>query len=174
MSGLELSAKEQLIGQINKVKNSFILGLASVTLLSNKEVRYLVDIGSVPLGDARIDFPNLSKWIDENEKEITDLISCHLRLLVGDSFELIDAYCGRTKQRATLKDQDWYIFAYKIRSIFYHGGKIGCRSRGEEVKWNEVVITQELNGKYLSLEVMSHKKGWQLFVEMEKFVHDVL
>lgn len=166
--------KNYLIGQINVVKNNFVLGIAAATLLTEDRARVHLDSGWIKFDDIKIDFPGLKEWIKDNQKEILNLLSSHFRLLIGDSLEFILAYCGATKQREKLEQKDWYLFAKKLRTIFFHGGKIGCRNHAEEVTWQKVEITKAMNGHYLSYNILPHKIVWFLFTEMEKFVQGEL
>ena len=163
-----------LIKQIECVQDDFILSLAANTLLTNEECRKYLDSNLVKLDNLKFDFPGLKGWITQHEKDIFHPITGYVRILIGDSFELIREYCGNSSQSAEFKSQDWYWFAYMVRCTFFHGGKIDYRLLEPYVEWDGLQIKKEMDGTQLSLEFFSPSKAWVLFEMMKKFVHEKL
>jgi hypothetical protein len=109
--------KNDLLSQLENVKNNFILVLASTVLLSDKRMQPILSEYHCIWGENHIDFKQVSSMMEkESDRNIAlnEFIKSGLRNLIKETFELIKDYSICTDQTKIFQKQNWYHFSELI------------------------------------------------------------
>ena len=168
--------KKELISQLDNAKNNYILGLAAISLFSNKKVYPVLDESHAKFGTYTIEFKQvkilLSKPTDR-EIAVKEFLTSQIRALIKESFELIKNYCSETNQNSRFKAEPWYKFARIIRNCLSHNFKFEFREYDKTllpVTWKSRIINASMDGKHLELKFFGYVETWELFTEYHNFV----
>ena len=172
--------KEQLISQLENAKNNYIISLAAISLLSSKKSLELLHESNVNFGKYVVNFSQITNmFLNSKDKEIAvkEFLKSNIRALIKESFELVKSYCKDNDQMSILESQDWFQFSRLIRNAISHNYKFSFSSfdrRILPVLWNNRIINEHMNNKYLELDLLGYDGFWELFLEFERFVHHKL
>jgi len=105
-----------------------------------------------------------------------------IRVLILDSFSIIEKYCEQTNQTALMREQSWYNIAYHLRNCAGHNWKFQFKPwtlekrfpakwRGKEIpkSWGEPGNEQDWDLRYFTFDYI-----WELVKEMTSFAEKSL
>lgn len=173
-------SKDDLISQLQNAKNNYILGLAAVSLFSNKKSLSILKESYASFGKYRVQFDqvnNLLSNLSDRNIAVNEFINSQIRVLIKESFELIKDYCADTNQNSTFKAEPWYQFARIIRNCLSHNFRFEFRSNDNKllpVSWKNKTIDSSMDGQYLMLEFFGYVETWELFEEFLDYAENRL
>lgn len=168
--------KQDILSQLENAKNNYILGLAAISLFSNRDVLKILESNNVKFGNYKVDFNQVSILLanaNDSRIAIKEFLNSLTRNIIKDSFELIKNYCEESNQLPLFKAKEWYQFSRLIRNCFSHNFKFMFNNYDQgllPVDWNGKVITQEMNVQELKLEFFGYVETWELFSTFQSFV----
>jgi hypothetical protein len=156
------------------------MGLAALSLFSSGQALPLLERHAAAFGDYTVTFDQVAKLLkDKNDGKIVlaEFNKMLMRTTIKESFEHIKEYCQNTNQYPLFKKQPWYEFARIIRNFLSHNCRFIFNRFDQErlpIKWHQLQITEELQGKGLGNNVFGNIETWELFQEFEEFVENNL
>ena len=172
--------KQELTSQLENAKNNYILGLAAISIFSNKDAQKILESSNVKFGGYTVDFKQVSILLaNEDDKIIAtkEFINSQIRALIKESFELIKNYCEESNQSALFKAKEWHQFSRMIRNCLSHNFKFMFNNTDKgilPVDWNGKEITIAMDGENLKLEFFGYVETWELFSSFQSFVTNEL
>ncbi len=170
--------KENLVNQLMHTRNSYIMGLAAMSLYQSGQAIPLLENHIAAFGDYTVTFNQIAALL-KNESErgivLNEFNKMLMRTTIKESFEHIKDYCESTDQYKLFKQQKWYEFARMIRNFLSHNCRFIFNRFDKErlpLKWKGIEITEEMNYKGLGLIPFGNTQTWELFQEFENFVHN--
>ena len=168
--------KKELISQVENAKNNYILGLAAISLFSNKKVYPILEESHAKFGTYTVEFKQIKNLLMKTENQdiaIKEFLTSQIRALIKESFELIKNYCNETNQVSTFKAEPWYQFARMIRNCLSHNFRFEFNKYDNSllpVSWKNRTIDSTMNDKHLELIFFGYVETWELFTEYQDFV----
>jgi len=168
--------KAELISQLENAKNTYILGLAAISLFSNDKSYPILEESHASFGTYNIDFVQVRNLLSiKNDRDIAikEYLTSHIRALIKESFELIKNYCEENNQENIFKSESWYQFARMIRNCLSHNYKFEFNGYDRSilpVSWKSKTIDISMDGSHLKLEFFGYVETWELFNEYQNFV----
>jgi hypothetical protein len=175
-----MPTKQELIGQLTNAQNSYILGLAALSLFTSSEALDHLRKSNASFGTYSIQFEQVAKLLaNEADRQVAvkEFLTMLLRALIKESFELVKDYSDNTGQSATLKSQPWYQFARLIRNSISHNFNFEFNAYDKgllPVSWKARTITAAHDGQPLPLSFFGYVEAWELFKEFETLATSVL
>lgn len=172
--------KEHLQNQLLHTKDNYIMGLAALSVFSSGRAKPLLETHAAAFGDYRVTFDQVAKLLaDEKDRALalTEFNKMLMRTTIKESFEHIKEYCQNTNQYPLLKQQKWYEFARIIRNFLSHNCRFIFNRFDQQrlpIKWHNLEITEELQGRGLGDNSFGNIETWELFREFEEFVKSEL
>ena len=167
--------KSDLSGQLENAKNSYILGLAAISLFGVEESHSILEKNHASFGQYTVKFDQVANLLrDESDRGIAvkEFLKMLLRALIKESFELIQGYCEDTGQSALFKSEPWYQFARMIRNCLSHNFRFMFNNYDKSllpVTWRTRTITLSMDGQSLSLHFFGYLQTWELFQDFQDF-----
>lgn len=112
------------------------------------------------------------------EKLSSDFLLTYLHTLIRAPLELLTDYCedfdrAQSGRRLLneLKSMPWYGLASIVRNAVSHNFRIELGKLRERtpIAWRNVIITNEMDGQPMTFEILWHRSGYELFLEMRSF-----
>jgi hypothetical protein len=168
--------KEELVNQLEHTKNNYIIGLAALSVFNSGQAVPLLERHAAAFGDYTVTFnqvAQLLKKAPEHGIVLSEFNKMLMRTTIIESFEHIKEYCQNTNQYPLLKQQNWYEFARMIRNFLSHNCRFIINKYDRErlpIKWGDIEITEQLNGRGLEAGVFGNIETWELFQQFTDFV----
>lgn len=172
--------KKKLMNQLENAKNTYVLGLAAISLFSNEKAYPVFEEGHAKFGTYIVEFKQVkSLMINPTHRQIAlkEFLKSQIRALIKESFELVKNYCHETNQNSKLKAAPWFQFARMIRNCLSHNFKFEFREYDKTLlplTWKSRTIDASMDGKHLELKFFGYVETWELFMEYQKFVENEL
>ena len=172
--------KDLLLTQLDHTRNNYILGLAALTAFSSPISHPLLSSQTAHFGSYTVTFDQVVTLL-QNDRDrgilLREFLKMLMRTLIQESFEHIKDYCTLTDQYDRLKGQSWYEFARMIRNFLSHNCRFEFNRYDRDrlpVVWKDKEITRSLDRKSPDFSFFGQIETWELFMEFETFVTDVL
>lgn len=172
--------KIQLLNQLQNAKNNYILGLAALSLFSDKRIFPVLEETHAKFGTYTVEFKqvkNLLMQPADRDIAVKEFFTSQIRALIKESFELIKNYCNETKQDSKFKTEPWYQFARMIRNCLSHNFKFEFSKYDKgilPVSWKSRTIDIAMDNNHLELSFFGYVETWELFTEYQTFVNSRL
>jgi len=172
--------KNELISQLENAKNTYILGLAAISLFSNEKVYPILDESHAKFGTYTVEFKQVKNLLTKPTDlgiAVKEFLTSQIRALIKESFELIKNYCDQTNQISKFKAKPWYQFARMIRNCLSHNFKFEFRDYDKRllpVSWKGKTIDVSMDGSHLELKFFGYVESWETFMEYQTFVNNEL
>jgi len=173
--------REGLENQIHNCKALYVWGLAGIILLSHKAAPAILRESHVKFSNHKQEFKGMADRLEFNKEERREILDnfhkVFLRFYIRESFELIKDYCEKTNQLVLLRKQAWYHFARLIRNCLGHNFKWVFKPYDKSllpISLRTLTITEEMEGKPLSLDFFNQSHAWNLHTDMSLFVKNQL
>ena len=172
--------KFELLSQIENVKNNYILGLASISVLSEPFARNHLRKTRCIFGGYFVDFHQVATLLANDVdrgialKEFTTML---IRGLLKESFEIVRAYTKATQQSQKFKAQSWFQFFRLIRNCVSHNFRFEFSESDKDllpVLWRGRKIDNSLDHQPLEIAFLGYDGVWDLFSELMVFVNEDL
>lgn len=162
--------------QIDRVKDSFVLGLSALMLLSTEGTPPMLENSSCCFGRHTINFDQIVESL-KNPKEkkavLDDFVKMLYRSLVQDSVFIVEDYCEKSGRISLLHKEPWYPFAKAIKNCFSSGFRFSMECVAHDslpVRWREKQITENMHGELLQSTFFDFDDAWDLVNEIRNFV----
>ena len=161
--------KVDLLSQLENAKNSYVLGLAAMSLFSEDQSYDHLDKSKCKFGSYEIDFSQVAALLrckQDRDLALKEYLKVHLRALIKESFELLLDYCKNSDQENSLKKKDWYQFSRLIRNCISHNFKFEFNDYDKTklpVTWNDFTIDLKMDSQPLELKFFGYIQVWELF-----------
>ncbi|OGP60084.1 MAG: hypothetical protein A2V67_17195 [Deltaproteobacteria bacterium RBG_13_61_14] len=183
---MQTDAKQKMLNRLINAKLVFILGFDAMDLwqdpqhvslarpsviLINNRPRGVPETLDISDYRHRLDFPPQRK---SSETEFAKML---IRVLILESFAIIERYCKQTDQKKLLQEQSWHNIAYHLRNCAAHNWKFffdertspkrfPAQWRGKEIpkSWGEPGNEQDWDLTYFTFDYI-----WELVKEMTSF-----
>ena len=125
-------------------------------------------------------FPDIELFIDDDislKIATEELYASAHRAAVKELFPLTKYYCHSTNQLPLMKSQSWFQFWRILRNCWSHDMKFNFNPDEKlhlPVKWSEVTIDINMNGKELTHGDCSYEKIREMIEEVQSFVEHSL
>jgi len=172
--------KVELLSQIENVKNNYILGLASISVLSEPFAAKHLRKTRCVFGEYFVDFHQVATLLANDVdrsialKEFTTML---IRGLLKESFEIVRAYTKATQQSQKFKAQSWFQFFRLIRNCVSHNFCFEFSKSDKDllpVLWHGRKIDNSLDHQPLEIPFLGYDGVWDLFSELMLFVNEHL
>lgn len=179
-------SKNELLCQLNTIRNNFYLTLIAGGLFGLKEIYPYIKGIAVKISDKdKTHTFTLSKIEEQFENEnfkktvITEFEKMGLKAFITETFKVIETYCEDTTQHDLFKQQDWYHFAKQIRNALSHNDRFYFKDIKKPnklfpIKWKNKIITIDMNNQPLTSDFFSYMDAIELHQEMKLFVEKIL
>lgn len=167
--------KVELLSQLENVKNNYILGLASVSVLSESFAANHLRQSHCAFGTYFVEFRQVAALLEskpDREMALKEFTTMLLRGLLKESFETVRAYAKSSQQRAALKAQPWFQFFRLIRNCVSHNFHFEFTEDDKKllpVSWHGRTVDKNLDGKPLEIAFLGYDGVWALFSELVNF-----
>jgi hypothetical protein len=183
--------KTEILAEFDRQDRSYRLAIISTHWLQGgaqykpsaaEEARGL----RMQFADRWVPFSDLSDILETDTPRLavtSDFILNQLHALIRAPFELLSDYCEDADKREprcqllkSLKETTWYPFARIIRNAISHNFHFDFSSGDKRlmpITWNEITLTEDLNGQALTYKIFWHKPGYELFLEMRAFAEEL-
>src|SRR5688500_17281442 len=110
---------EKLAARLMTVQNNYVLGLASISLLTRPEAQVLLQQDSAKFGGYEVRFGQIAALFSTSahrDDAVKSFLVMHMCSLIKDTFELCRYHCkvaGRLKEMQT---EPWYNFCRLVRN----------------------------------------------------------
>ena len=175
MTTQPMQVRQDLVGRLMTIHNNYILGLASLALLTSTEAEAVLRRDSASFGAFTVNFGQvadlLQKPVDREDscKSFLIMLMC---ALIKDTFELTRHHCKSTGRLQLLTSQPWHQFARLVRNCMGHNFLFEFRP-GDiallPISWRHCTLTAAMNGQPLPLSLFGYAEAWSLFEEMRAF-----
>lgn len=172
--------KSELVSQLENAKNSYILGMAAISLFGSPEAYPILEGNHAAFGQYTVNFDQVTRLL-RNAKDrdiaIREFLTSQIRALIKESFELIKDYCDDTGQSQVLKAESWYQFARMIRNCLSHNFRFEFNNYDKTllpVSWGARTIEEGMDGAPLELKFFGYVESWELFSEFQELVRNRL
>lgn len=172
--------KVELLSQLENVKNNYILGLASVSVLSESFAANHLRQSHCTFGAYVVDFQQVAELLEsrpDREIALKEFTTMLIRGLLKESFETVRAYAKSNRQSAKLKAQPWFQFFRLIRNCVSHNFHFEFTDDDVKllpVSWRGVTIEKDMQSKPLEIAFLGYDGVWDLFSELVQFANDQL
>lgn len=172
--------KVELLSQLENVKNNYIIGLASVSVLSESFAVNHLRQSHCTFGAYVVDFRQVAALLEsrpDREMALKEFTTMLIRGLLKESFETVRAYAKSNRQSAKLRAQPWFQFFRLIRNCVSHNFHFEFSDDDMKllpVSWRGVTIAKNLHGKPLEIAFLGYDGMWDLFSELVSFANDQL
>lgn len=172
--------KDDLLVQLIAAKSSFVLGLAGLYLLTQKETLILLERGHGKLADYTIPFKQVAQSMRDPQKQkadFTNFIKSIMRAMFKDSFEVLKEYCHVTGQNSKRIAQPWHQFSRMIRNPLAHNYRFEFNPHDKRklpVTWSDLTITADMDGTELTFDFLGPGKMLDLWQEFYSFAESSL
>lgn len=170
--------EDLLVERLKTVQNNYVLGLASIALLTAEGSQTQLRSDSAKFGTFSIEFAQVADLMrvpahrDDAVKSFLIMLMCSL---VKDTFELVKHHAKKHRIASTLKAQGWYHYARMVRNCIGHNFILEFNAYDLTllpVRWRNCELTSAMNGQQLPLERFGYAEAWQLFLDMRQFAAD--
>jgi len=157
------------------VQNNYVLGLASISLLTHPQAPAILQAESAGFGQYRVDFRQIATLFStpaHREDAIKSLLIMHMCALIKDSFELTRHHCKVAGRLKELQAEPWYNFCRLIRNCIAHNFLFVFTERDLATmpdSWRGLQITADFNGRPLPLEFFGYVHAWEMFTDIRSF-----
>ena len=172
--------KNLLVTQLEHTRNNYILGLAALTTFSSPVSHPLLNSQTAQFGSYTVTFGQVVTLL-ENDRDrgilLREFLKMLMRTLIQESFEHIKDYCTLTDQYGSFKGQSWYEFSRMIRNFLSHNCRFEFNRYDRDrlpVVWKDKEITFALDRKSPDFGFFGQVETWEIFIEFETFVRDIL
>ena len=172
--------KDDLLVQLIAAKSSFVLGLAGLYLLTQKETHILLERGIGKLADYTIPFKQVAQSMRDPQKQKADFKNFNkfiMRAMFKDSFEVLKEYCHVTGQDSKRIAQPWHQFSRMIRNCLAHDYTFKFSDHDKKklpVTWNDMTITADMDGAILTSDFTGQGKMLDLCQDIYSFAESSL
>ena len=172
--------KVELLSQLENVKNNYILGLASVSVLSESFAVHHLRHSHCAFGAYVVEFRQVAALLEskpDREMALKEFTTMLIRGLLKESFETVRAYAKSNQQGAKLKAQPWFQFFRLIRNCVSHNFHFEFTDDDKKllpVSWHGITIDKNLDGQPLEIAFLGYDGVWDLFSELVKFANTQL
>lgn len=140
---------KEFLGQLINLKNSYLLSLSVVDLISHEDVLRILEKDSLVTGAYTFNFSDICNLVrDSRQKSMKDLEILIWEYLMFTSRALIinlyEAFKDDEERYSKVKDLDWFIFLANLRHPFSHGVDAIWDIKPYESK--EVSYTRRIDG----------------------------
>ena len=167
--------KNDLIAQLENVKNNYFMGLAAISLMSESFAIKHLKQSTCNFGSYSISFHPLASLLAvELDKRIAmkEFTTMLIRGLLKESYEIVKFYVETNAQADKFKSQDWFHFYRLIRNAVSHNFHFDFGKFDKTllpISWNGRIIDITLNEKPLEIAFLGYDGIWELFSDLKKF-----
>ena len=168
--------KQELISQLCNSKNNFILGLASLALLTDPDARNLLNEKSADFSGYSVPFDQVAALLgSEIDRQIAleEFAKSVLRCLLKEGHELVTDYCKPEGLYSDLSAQSWWQFSRLIRNALSHNFCFRLNDKDMKLlplSWQGKTIDASVDGQPIMMSFFGYAEAWCLFLEYETFV----
>ena len=166
---------EKLAARLMTVQNNYVLGLASISLLTRPEAAAILQQESAKLGKYEVQFAQINTLFstpEHRDDAIKSFLIMHLCALIKDTFELCRHHCKEAGRLQEMQAEPWYNFCRLVRNCIAHNFLFGFTDRDRKlmpVRWRGREITAGFDKMPLPLEFFGYKQAWEMFVDVRTF-----
>ena len=166
---------ESLAARLMTVQNNYVLGLASLALLTAPEAQAVLRRDSARFGGYEVQFAQVADLFSNTEHRddaCKSLLIMHMCSLIKDSFELCRHHCKAAGCLPQMRVEPWYQFCRLIRNCIAHNFEFTFSSHDLPVlpaTWRGRSITAAMNGGPLPLSFFGYSQAWDLFQDIRSF-----
>ena len=169
------AVRQTLAGRLMAVQNNYVLGLASIALLSADEVMPFLRTQSASFGQYSVTFDQVAEILakpaarEESIKQFLIMLMCSM---TKDTFELTRHHCKAAGRLQEMQAQPWYQFARLVRNCIAHNFLFEFTSYDRTVlpvTWKGCTLTAVMDQQELPLAVFGYVQAWELFAEFRAF-----
>lgn len=157
------------------VQNNYVLGLASLALLTAPEAGAMLRRDSARFGGYEIQFAQVADLFSNPEHRddaCKSLLVMHMCSLIKDSFELCKHHCEIADSMQQMRAEPWYQFCRLVRNCIGHNFAFKFSARDIAVlpaTWRGRSITPGMNRGPLPLTFFGYGEAWELFQDIRAF-----
>jgi hypothetical protein len=172
--------KVDLLSQLENVKNNYILGLASVSVLSESFAANHLRQSHCTFGAYVVDFQQVAELLEsrpDREIALKEFTLMLMRGILKESFEVVRAYAEANQQYAKMQAQPWFHFFRLIRNCVSHNFHFEFTKSDKKqlpISWRGRTIEESLDDKPLEIAFLGYDGMWDLFSELVSFSNDQL
>lgn len=172
---------KEFLSQIVNLKNSYFLSIATVDLISHKDVLTILEKDSFVTEGYKFDFKQISDLVSsatqKSNKDFEILVWEYLMFVSRALLiNLYEAFKGDDSRYALIKEKDWFVFLANIRHACAHGvdciwdikdygnGEISYTRSKDKIK---IIINKSWNGKPMKFEQIG---GWSTIIDILVFI----
>ena len=169
------TAFQSLASRLMTVQNNYVLGLASLALLTAPEAEPVLRRDSARMGPYGVDFAQISDLFrqpEHKEDACRSFLLMHMCSLIKDSFELTRHHCKLAGRLDEMRVQPWYHLCRLIRNCIAHNFLLEFMPRDlalMPVIWRGHVITAAMNHNELPVAFFGWVEAWEMFVDIRTF-----
>jgi len=178
MSASSPVVEDRLSERLKTVQNNYVLGLASLALLTSESAQIQLRADSAQFGGFTVQFLQVAELMlvpTHRDDAINSFLLMLMCSLIKDTFELTRHHAKRGGVLAALKTQHWYQFARLVRNCLGHNFILEFNERDLRmmpVQWRGRTLTASMNGSPLPLHLFGYEQAWQLFLDMRQYSLD--
>jgi hypothetical protein len=170
--------EDPLVERLKTVQNNYVLGLASIALLTAESSQAQLRSDKAVFGGFAVEFAQIADLMrvaghrDDAVKSFLIMLMCSL---VKDTFELVKHHSKKRRIADALKAQGWYQYARLVRNCIGHNFILEFKKEdlaAMPIRWRQSELTAAMNGQQLPLERFGYAEAWQLFLDMKQFAGD--
>jgi hypothetical protein len=175
MSAQLPAERETLAARLMTVQNNYVLGLASLALLTAPEAIPILQRESARFGGYDVQFGQVVALFSNTEHRddaCRSLLIMHMCSLIKDSFELCRHHCKIAGELSAMQGEPWYQFCRLIRNCIAHNFLLIFSARDITLlplTWRGRTITHAMQGGPLPLQVFGYVEAWEMFIEIRTF-----
>jgi hypothetical protein len=168
-----------LTGRLVGVQNNFVLGLAGIALLSRPDAYDMLRSDVARFGNFTVPLDQVGHLLTkpgDRDEHLKQFAIVMMRDLVTLSYELALYHAAHAGFRSELEKEPWFNFASVIRNCLSHNLRIGFSKRTRSalpIRWQELELTADMEGKPLPLEFFNWDHAWRLFMDIKAFAHGI-
>jgi hypothetical protein len=168
-------ATQTLAGRLMTVQNNYVLGLASLALLTAPEAGALLRRDAAHFGTYEVQFAQIADLFAHpahREDACRSFLVMHMCSLVKDSFELCTHHARAANRLQEMKAEPWHQFCRLVRHCIAHKFIFDFRPYDLSIlpaRWRGREITAAHNGQELPLALFGYEQAWEMFMDIRTF-----
>ena len=166
---------ESLAARLMTVQNNYVLGLASLALLTAPEAQAVLRRDCASFGGYEVQFAQVADLFSNSEHRddaCKSLLIMHMCSLIKDSFELCRHHCKAAGVLPQMRVEPWFQFARLVRNCIAHNFEFEFSQFDLTIlpaTWLGRSITRAMNGGPLPVSFFGYREAWELFQDIRSF-----
>lgn len=172
--------KLDLLGQLENVKNNWVLGLAAAGLLHRSDAPQLLQGGAAEFDGLTVNFDQVGALLQSpSDKQLVleELCKANFRTFGYESFERVKVYAKATSQLSKLKEWDNFLFFNAIRNTLAHDFHFSVRRQDQPklpFEWHGVAIEKHMLGTPMPVSFLGYAGFYHMHRELCQFATKAL